>query len=187
MKQISTTKQSKFLSLILRHEPDKIGLTLDEAGWASVPELLAQLAAHGRGMSMEELEHVVTTNDKQRFSFNEDKIRIRANQGHSLKTLDLGLQPIEPPEILYHGTAERFLDSILQTGLEKRSRQHVHLSADEETAYKVGIRHGKPIILKVAAGQMQRDGFNFYRSDNGVWLTDHVPTLYLQAPLTTAS
>jgi putative RNA 2'-phosphotransferase len=182
MKQISTTKQSKFLSLILRHEPDKIGLILDEAGWASVTELLAQLAAHGRGMSMEELEHVVTTNDKQRFSFNEDKTRIRANQGHSLKTLDLGLQPIEPPEMLFHGTASRFLDSILKTGLEKRSRQHVHLSADEITAHKVGSRHGSPVILKVAAGQMQRDGYTFYHSANGVWLTDHVPTRYLEIP-----
>lgn len=176
----STTKQSKFLSLILRHEPDKIGLTLDEAGWASVPELLAQLEAHGRGMSKEELEHVVAINDKQRFSFNEDKTRIRANQGHSLKTLDLGLQPVEPPEILYHGTAARFLDSILQTGLEKRSRQHVHLSADTETAHKVGIRHGKPIIFQVAAGQMHRSGFVFFCADNGVWLTDHVSVTYLE-------
>ena len=127
---ITSTKNSKFLSLILRHQPETIGLILDEAGWVSVSELLTQLATHGRGMSMEELEHVVATNDKQRFSFNVDKTRIRANQGHSLRTLDLGLQPIEPPEILYHGTAERFLESILQTGLEKRSRQHVHLSAD---------------------------------------------------------
>ena len=174
-----TVKQSKFLSLVLRHQPETVGLTLDEAGWVSVSELLTQLAAHGRGMSMEELEHVVATNDKQRFSFNADKTRIRANQGHSLKTLDLGLQPIEPPEILYHGTAERFLESILQTGLEKRSRQHVHLSADIDTAHKVGSRHGKPVILKVAAGQMQRNGCVFFRSDNGVWLTDHVPIVYL--------
>jgi putative RNA 2'-phosphotransferase len=172
-------KQSKFLSLILRHQPEKIGLILDEAGWVSVSELLAQLAAHGRGMSMEELEYVVVTNDKQRFSFNADKTHIRANQGHSLQTLDLGLQPVEPPEILYHGTAERFLESILPTGLEKRSRQHVHLSADIDTAHKVGSRHGKPVILKVAAGQMQRNGCVFFRSDNGVWLTDHVPIVYL--------
>lgn len=175
-----TVKQSKFLSLILRHEPNKIGLTLNEAGWASVSELLTQLATHGRGMSMKELEHVVTVDDKQRFSFNTDKTRIRANQGHSLQTLDLGLQAVEPPEILYHGTAERFLASILQRGLEKRSRQHVHLSADTETAHKVGIRHGKPIILKVAARQMQRDGLIFYHSANGVWLTDHVPTAYVE-------
>lgn len=176
----TTIKQSKFLSLILRHQPETIGLTLDEAGWASVAELLEKLAEHNHHMTMEELEQVVITNDKQRFSFNEDKTHIRANQGHSLKTLDLGLHSIEPPETLYHGTAERFLDSILQTGLEKRSRQHVHLSADVETAHKVGIRHGKPIILQVAAGQMQRDGLIFYRSDNGVWLTDHVPVTYLE-------
>ena len=180
MNQQSTTKKSKFLSLILRHQPEKIGLVLDDAGWTSVTELLAKLAEHNHGMNREELEHVVTTNDKQRFSFNADKTRIRANQGHSLQTLDLGLAPTEPPDILYHGTAAHFLDAILRTGLEKRSRQHVHLSADEATAYKVGTRHGKPVILSVAAGQMQQDGFSFYCSDNGVWLTDQVPTAYLQ-------
>jgi len=176
----NTVKQSKFLSLILRHQPEKIGLALDESGWASVSELLVKLTGHGFGMSLEELGYVVASNDKQRFSFNEDQTRIRANQGHSLKTLDLGLQAVEPPKILYHGTAERFLDSILRTGLEKRSRQHVHLSADTETAHKVGIRHGKPAILQVVAGQMQRGGYAFYRSANGVWLTDHVPTQYLE-------
>ncbi|WP_028488729.1 RNA 2'-phosphotransferase [Thiothrix lacustris] len=172
-------KQGKFLSLILRHEPEAIGLTLDAAGWVAVPELLKQLAAHGRGMSMAELEDIVASNDKQRYSFNADKTQIRANQGHSLKTLDLGLASAEPPDILYHGTAKRFLDSILQTGLEKRSRQHVHLSVDELTAHKVGSRHGSPVILRVAARQMQHDGFIFYCSDNGVWLTDHVPIAYL--------
>lgn len=177
----TTIKQSKFLSLILRHQPETIGLELDEEGWASVPALLEKLAEHNRSMTMQELEHVVTVNDKQRFSFNADKTCIRANQGHSLKTLDLGLHPVEPPETLYHGTAERFLESILRTGLEKRSRQHVHLSADEETARKVGIRHGKPVILQVAAGQMQRDGLIFYLSANGVWLTDHVPLIYISA------
>lgn len=180
MNQKNTVKQSKFLSLVLRHQPEKIGLALDESGWASVPELLAKLTGHGFGMSLEELDYVVASNDKQRFSFNEDQTRIRANQGHSLKTLDLGLQAVEPPKILYHGTAERFLDSIIRTGLEKRSRQHVHLSADTETAHKVGIRHGKPTILQVAAGQMQHDGYAFYRSANCVWLTDHVPTQYLE-------
>ena len=172
-------KHSKFLSLILRHQPETIGLTLDTAGWASVSELLTKLAAYGHGMTMVKLETVVSNDNKQRFSFNADKTCIRANQGHSLPTIELGLTAIEPPTILYHGTASRFLDSILQTGLEKRSRQHVHLSADTETAHKVGIRHGKPVILQVAAGQMQRDGFAFYRSANGVWLTDRVPSDYL--------
>lgn len=179
MNQTAIVKHSKFLSLVLRHQPESIGLTLDDAGWASIPELLAKLAAHGHGITMAELETIVTSNDKQRFSFNADKTCIRANQGHSLQHLALGLAAIEPPEVLYHGTASRFLESILQTGLEKRSRQHVHLSADAETAYNVGIRHGKAVILQVAAGQMQRDGFAFCRSANGVWLTDHVPVRYL--------
>ena len=179
MNQKEIVKHSKFLSLILRHQPETIGLTLDVAGWASVTELLAKLAVHGHGMTMVKLETVVSNDNKQRFSFNTDKTCIRANQGHSLPTIELGLVAIEPPEILFHGTASRFVESIFQTGLEKRSRQHVHLSADQETAYKVGIRHGKPVILTVAAGQMQRDGFSFYRSANGVWLTDHVPTDYL--------
>ena len=179
MNQKAIVKFSKFLSLVLRHQPETIGLTLDTAGWATVSELLTKLAAHGRGMTMAELETLVSNDDKQRFSFNADKTCMRANQGHSLQTIELGLIAIEPPEILFHGTASRFLESILQTGLEKRSRQHVHLSADTETAHKVGIRHGKPMILQVAAGQMQRDGFAFYRSANGVWLTDHVPSDYL--------
>lgn len=179
MKQQTLVKYSKFLSLILRHQPQTIGLSLDDAGWAAVPELLVKLTAHGHGMTMAELESVVLHDDKQRFSFNFDKTCIRANQGHSLQTIALGLEAIQPPDILYHGTAQRFLDSILHTGLDKRSRQHVHLSADENTAHKVGIRHGKPVILTVAAGQMHRDGFRFYCSANGVWLTDHVPKHYL--------
>ena len=168
----------KFISLILRHEPEKIGLQLDEAGWADVDELLAGLKRKGRDISFAQLQDLVTTNDKQRYSFNADQTRIRANQGHSLK-LDLQLAAAEPPEQLYHGTATRFLDSIREQGLVKGSRHHVHLSADTETAQKVGSRHGKPVILTVAAQAMSAAGYTFYCSENGVWLTEFVPVEYL--------
>ena len=123
---------------------------------------------------------IVATNDKQRYSFNADKSKIRANQGHSLKTVDLALQPQIPPAVLYHGTASRFMQSIQREGLQKRSRQHVHLSADTQTARKVGARHGTPVILQLDAQQMQADGFVFYCSENGVWLTEHVPARYFR-------
>lgn len=174
------TSKGKFLSLILRHQPETIGLMLDAAGWTSVAELLAQLAAHGHPMSAAELEILVATNDKQRYAFNTDHTQIRANQGHSLTEVDLGLTPQLPPEILFHGTAQVTLAAILATGLEKRSRQHVHLSLDSVTARKVGARHGKPVVLQVAAGAMYRAGHAFYQADNGVWLTDAVAPQYLE-------
>lgn len=172
---------SKFLSLILRHEPGKIGLTLDEAGWADVDELLAKLSKHGKAISRQQLEQVVAENDKQRFRFNEDGTRIRANQGHSI-AVDLALTPQVPPDILYHGTATRFLDAIRREGLTRQSRQQVHLTADQATARKVGQRHGKAVILTVDAAAMAHAGHLFYQSDNGVWLTDHVPVAYLTLP-----
>lgn len=172
---------SKFLSLILRHDPGRIGLTLDASGWADVDELLTKAANAGHTISREQLAKVVAQNHKQRFRFSEDGTRIRANQGHSLE-VDLGLEPRIPPTILYHGTATRFLESIQQTGLHRRSRQHVHLSADVETAQKVGQRHGKPVILTVDAAAMQADGYTFYCSDNSVWLVDVVPAVYLTLP-----
>lgn len=174
--QIKST--SKFLSLILRHKPEVIGLELDEQGWAEVPELLEKAAQQNRHISRELLEIVVSTNDKKRFAFNEDGTRIRASQGHSV-TVDLDLQQQEPPEHLYHGTVSKFIQAIREEGLQKMSRQHVHLSGDKETAHKVGSRRGSPVILVVRAGQMQRDGFSFYLSENGVWLTDHVPATYI--------
>lgn len=174
--QIKST--SKFLSLILRHKPEVIGLELDEQGWADVPELLKKAAQQNRHISRELLETVVSTNDKKRFAFNEDGTRIRASQGHSV-TVDLNLQQQEPPEYLYHGTVSKFISAIGEEGLQKMSRQHVHLSGDKETAVKVGSRRGSPVILVVRAGQMQRDGFTFYLSENGVWLTDHVPATYI--------
>ncbi|MCL4303201.1 MAG: RNA 2'-phosphotransferase [Anaerolineae bacterium] len=174
-----TVKISKFLSLLLRHKPETIGLTLDSAGWTSVEELLRACEQHEVPLSREELEAVVATNDKQRFSLSEDGRRIRANQGHSVE-VELGYQPAEPPEFLYHGTVERFLPSIRAKGLFKGQRHHVHLSPDIATAAKVGRRRGKPVILTISSGQMYRAGYSFYQSANGVWLAEHVPPQYLE-------
>jgi putative RNA 2'-phosphotransferase len=171
-------KISKFLSLVLRHQPEKIGLILDQSGWASTPQLIEASRRSGFEFTLKELQNVVVGNDKKRFSLSEDGLRIRANQGHSIK-VELGHAPTAPPEILYHGTAERFLASIKQQGLIKGKRQHVHLSADVDTATKVGRRHGKPVVLSVEAGRMRQDGFIFYLSTNGVWLTEGVPSQYL--------
>jgi putative RNA 2'-phosphotransferase len=172
-------KVSKFLSLVLRHQPDRIGLKLDPAGWVSVEELLEACQSHGFPLTKSELGAVVAGSDKQRFSFSDDRLQIRANQGHSVN-VDLGYQPTAPPEELYHGTVERFLISILDGGLSKGKRHHVHLSADLDTAQKVGARRGIPVILRVMSGRMHRDGYLFFRSDNGVWLTDKVPPEYLE-------
>ena len=172
-------KVSRKLSLVLRHNPSAIDIQLDKNGWTGVDELLKQLSHHGLSISMESLEEVVSENDKQRFSFNEDKTKIRANQGHSIK-VDLEMEDQAPPAILYHGTASRFLDSIRETGLEKRNRQHVHLSKEQQTATKVGQRHGLPVILLIEAKAMYDAGHLFYLSKNGVWLTDNVPTDFIK-------
>jgi putative RNA 2'-phosphotransferase len=177
--QDRTVKISKFLSLVLRHQPEKIGLHLDPAGWASVEELLEACQNHEFPLAKNELEAVIAGSDKQRFSFSDDRLQIRANQGHSVN-VDLGYQPAVPPEELYHGTVERFLMSILDSGLSKGKRHHVHLSADRETAQKVGARRGVPVILRVMSGRMDRDGYLFFRSENRVWLTDKVPPEYLE-------
>jgi putative RNA 2'-phosphotransferase len=171
-------KLSKFLSLVLRHSPQTIGLTLDSAGWVDTEELLAQCNRHGTRLNREMLETVVKNSDKQRFAFNEDCSRIRANQGHSV-SVELGYQPSIPPAILYHGTAIKNLESIRKSGLIKGKRHHVHLSATSETAQKVGSRHGKPMVLVVKAVEMHADGISFFCSENGVWLTDSVPVKYL--------
>jgi putative RNA 2'-phosphotransferase len=171
-------KISKFMSFALRHQPEKIGLRLSESGWASVEELIEASGRSGVEFTREELQNIVASNDKKRFSLSEDGLWIRANQGHSVK-VELGYAPASPPEILYHGTAERFLTSIKQQGLIKGKRHHVHLSVDVETAAKVGQRHGRPVVLKVEAGRMHRDGFVFYISANGVWLTERAPVQYL--------
>ncbi len=170
-------RTSKFLSLVLRHEPEKIGLALDPQGWVAIDELLAKAAGH-LPLTAELLHEVVRTSDKQRFAISGDGTRIRANQGHSVP-VELGLAAQVPPEQLYHGTATRFLDSIRRQGLLRGERHHVHLSADTDTAVKVGVRHGQPVVLVVQAGDMHRAGHAFFRSDNGVWLVEHVPPSFL--------
>jgi putative RNA 2'-phosphotransferase len=169
---------SKLMSLVLRHQPEAIGLQLDENGWANVEELIQKINANGTRVDIATILIVVETNDKKRFGFNEDKTMIRANQGHSIE-VDLNLKPSIPPDILYHGTADRFVDSILKEGLTKQQRQHVHLSRQIETARAVGTRHGKPVILHINAKAMQDDGYLFYESENNVWLVDTVPTKYI--------
>ncbi|APG31153.1 RNA 2'-phosphotransferase [Granulibacter bethesdensis] len=168
----SLTTASKFLSYILRHKPDAIGLTLDPEGWANIQELIAKADIT---IDLELLHEVVNTSDKKRFAISNDGLYIRANQGHSIE-VDLGLEPVEPPEFLYHGTADRFLDSIKNNGLYPQNRQYVHLSADTDTANKVGQRHGKPVILTIHALQMHQKGHEFFQAQNGVWLTKSVPT-----------
>jgi putative RNA 2'-phosphotransferase len=169
---------SKFLSFVLRHKPGAIGLSLDPQGWASIDELTLKSNAAGKCFSREELLHVVETSEKKRFSISADGRRIRAAQGHSV-TVQLGLSPREPPSVLYHGTATQFVASILAVGLKPQARQQVHLSVDEETAHRVGQRHGKPTILAVDALRMHANGFLFFLADNGVWLTDQVPPEFL--------
>ena len=175
------TQSSKFLSLILRHEPAKFGVALDEAGWADVEGLLQACRRHGRDIDRALLQQIVATNDKKRFSFDETGTRIRANQGHSVE-VELGYAPAVPPALLYHGTATRFVAAIRAEGLKKMARHHVHLSADEATARAVGQRHGKPAVLVIDAGAMVSDGFSFFPSANGVWLVDHVPATFIVFP-----
>lgn len=167
---------SKFLSYILRHKPDAIGLTLDPEGWGDIEELIAKADI---SITIDLLHEVVATSDKKRFAISADSLSIRANQGHSIE-VNLGLEFVQPPELLYHGTATRFLESIREHGLLPQNRQYVHLSADTETATKVGLRHGKPVILIIPALQMHQKGHQFFQAQNGVWLTEIVPTETLQ-------
>jgi putative RNA 2'-phosphotransferase len=172
---------SKFLSLVLRHKPEEIGITLDEAGWVEVDTLLSACASHRFSITRQQLETVVATSDKKRFAFSEDGTRIRANQGHSVD-VELGYAPAQPPEILYHGTADRFINSIRRQGLIKGKRHHVHLSLTRQTAAAVRTRHGRLVLLEVRSGDMHRAGILFYKSANDVWLTDAVPPQYLVFP-----
>ncbi len=171
-------KLSVFISLVLRHQPDAAGIQLDEHGWANVDELIEGISKTGRTIDMDILEEIVRTDNKQRYSFNDDKTLIRANQGHSI-LVDVELEEKQPPQYLYHGTADRFLDSIMAEGLKPMSRLYVHLSVDEEMAMKVGKRHGKPVVLKIKTEEMWKDGIKFYLSQNGVWLTKYVDTKYI--------
>jgi putative RNA 2'-phosphotransferase len=169
---------SKYLSLVLRHKPGKIGLAIDEHGWADVNELLLKLEAAGLRLDRATLEMVVEKNDKKRFTFSPDGQKIRASQGHSIP-VDLDLEPVSPPELLYHGTALRFLQSIQEKGLLPKERNHVHLSKDVITAWTVGKRHGQPVVFLVKARQMEQEGYLFFLSANGVWLTAAVPPHFL--------
>lgn len=173
------TETSKFLSYVLRHQPQAIGLSLDSEGWAGIDALIAAAAANGRALDHTLIREVVDASDKKRFSISPDGARIRAVQGHSTAEVAIAYAPVEPPEQLFHGTATRFLDSIRAEGLIAGSRHHVHLSPDAETATAVGRRHGQPVVLTVAAGAMYRQGFVFHRADNGVWLTKAVPPAFL--------
>lgn len=175
---MDTASASKFLSLILRHKPETIGISLDEHGWAEVDRLIAGIAKT-REFNMGLLEEIVRTDNKQRYSFNEDKTRIRANQGHSIP-VDVQLERVEPPEFLWHGTGEKYVASIKKAGLIPKGRLYVHLSSDPKTARDVGRRHGKPVVFRVLAGRMQEEGCPFFRSKNGVWLTEKVPAKYLE-------
>ena len=172
------TKTSRFISLILRHKPETIGIALDEHGWANVSELIDGISKT-QYIDMAMLEKIVAIDNKQRYSFNEDKTLIRANQGHSIP-VDVELPETKPPVILYHGTGEKYVKSIDEQGLIHKSRLYVHLSEDEQTAGTVGARHGKPVIYEIFAGEMYNDGYVFYLSVNGVWLTKAVPTKYMK-------
>ena len=176
----SHTSTSKFLSYVLRHKPDTIGIALDSQGWVNIDKLLAAVASQGRTIHIDELRDLVQTNDKQRFSISSDGQRIRASQGHTLNNIELDLQPQTPPSELYHGTVSRFLDSIRKQGLLKMQRQYVHLSATRETAISVGSRRGKPVVLAIDTIAMSQNGHQFYLSDNSVWLVDSVPPQYLR-------
>jgi putative RNA 2'-phosphotransferase len=169
---------SKSLSYVLRHRPDTVGLELQEGGWVAVDDLLAAFQRAGKELSPALLKQVVADNDKQRFEFSADGSEIRARQGHSAE-VDLGYEPAHPPDVLYHGTATRNLDSIFAAGLLKGRRHHVHLSTNKETMIQVGMRHGKPALLAVDAARMLADGHVFFVTGNNVWLTDHVPSAYL--------
>ncbi len=177
----ASDRNSKFLSLVLRHQPEAIGLALDPQGWADIDELLARAAEHGTVLTRAALLEIVALNDKKRFALDASATRIRANQGHSI-SVDLALVPKAPPPLLFHGTATRFVDAIRAKGLVAGARQHVHLSASEKTATQVGSRYGKPALLLVHAAAMQRDGVVFYESANGVWLTHEVPVAYIDFP-----
>ena len=173
-------RASRFLCLVLRHKPEAAEITLDEHGWADVGALLRGVNKR-HPLTMEQLEEIVRTDDKQRYSFSGDKTRIRANQGHSVP-VDVELPEMEPPEILYHGTGKKYVESILEQGLIPKSRLYVHLSADMETAKSVAIRHGTPVMFMVMSGEMFRAGIRFFRSENGVWLTRNVPSSFLPQP-----
>ncbi len=176
------TSTSKFLSRVLRHQPEVVGMQLDPEGWLPIDELIQNANREGKRLSLELLHEVVASCEKKRFSLSDDGLKIRANQGHSVPDVELNLEKVPPPSVLYHGTVAAFVDSIREQGLLKRSRNHVHLSADIDTAKKVGARRGKPVILTIQTHAMYEAGHAFYLSANGVWLTDAVPISFIEFP-----
>lgn len=175
---MNLTKVSKYLSLILRHKPEEIGISLDKNGWAKVNKLIKGMREKYPDFNIDILEEIVKTDEKQRYSFNEDHTFIRANQGHSI-SVDVELEEVEPPDILYHGTGMKYYGSIMKDGLIPKSRLYVHLSGDVNTATTVGARHGEPVVFCVDSGAMHKNGYKFYKSVNGVWLTEQVPNEFL--------
>ena len=181
MNEKELIRTSKFLSLILRHEPERVGLKLEEGGWVGVNDLLQATNRHGVSLTLEQLKQVVANNSKKRFAFSDDGQLIRASQGHSVE-IDLQYAPQTPPELLYHGTATRFLSGIRRDGLQRMARHDVHLSADPMQTRQIGSRHGKPVPLTIRAGDMHRAGHVFRCSANGVWLVNHVPATFIEFP-----
>lgn len=173
------TDISKFLSYVLRHQPEAIDIKLDSDGWINIDTLITHANRHGTLLTRDIITQVVITSEKKRFTLSPDGLKIRAAQGHSTKQVDVNYVAQMPPEFLYHGTATRFIDSIKQQGLLAGKRHYVHLSADEQTAISVGQRHGKPVVIKIKTMQMYQQGYKFYLADNGVWLTKSVPVDFL--------
>lgn len=180
MKKDNHNDISKFLSYILRHQPESIGLSLDKEGWAVISELILCSAKHGYTLDSKLIRDIVANSDKKRFTLSDDGLRIRAAQGHSTSQVQIKYQEKIPPAFLYHGTATRFIAAIREQGLLAMSRQYVHLSSDESTAIQVGERHGKPVVLKINAQDMYEQGFTFFQADNGVWLIEHIPYRFIQ-------
>jgi len=175
-----STDTSKFLSYVLRHEPEAIELSLDKEGWAVIDDLILRAGNKGYALDRDLIVDIVENSEKKRFTISEDGLRIRAAQGHSTQQVNITYAEKTPPDVLYHGTATRFIAQIREQGLLPLSRQYVHLSSDEDTAIQVGQRYGKPVLLKIKATDIYEKGYKFYQADNGVWLTDHVPYEYIQ-------
>jgi len=174
------TGKSKYLSLLLRHSPEAAHLAMDSNGWVAIQQIEENTCTNGKNsLSEAVIREIVKTDSKQRYMISQDGTKIRASQGHSIK-VDLVLDKKEPPDVLYHGTAERFLANIMESGLKPMGRQYVHLSVDKDTAFTVGARHGKPVVLSVDAKAMYKDGHEFYLSDNNIWMTDAVPSKYIK-------
>jgi putative RNA 2'-phosphotransferase len=176
---ISKIQLSKLLSLVLRHQPEKIGISLDIDGWTDVSDLIARSTAFGQPFNIDDLVQIVSGGDKRRFELSDNNLQIRALQGHSTNLVDRDFPVQTPPETLYHGTATRFLEAILLSGLVARDRHYVHLSATIQTALEVGRRHGKPTVLSIDAARAHAAGLEFAKSENDVWLIRALPAEFI--------